>query len=265
VYINRAKALLLVGTISAGYACSDDEGSDTPGTAGTAGANTGGTSSAGSSGRGGTAGASSGGSAGQGGSGGTSGGSSQGGTAGASSGGSSGEGSPDAGAPDASDAGDAGNGDAGNPDASAPDGGDGGTLICDDTLGTIVDCTGLGEIDCSGEEAFLSVECEMLEFNLKPVPANAARNCMIALDPPDLCVEANTYTCITDALAASCPDPEADDECTAIGLVCDEQLPAFSACSAALSGMTQDGRNRMVDCMTQTACDLTACIEGLSF
>ena len=257
MYINRAKALLLVGTISAGYACSDDDGADTPGVAGSAGANTGGTSTAGSAGRGGSGGANQGGTN----AGTSSGGTNQGGTAGSSSAGSSGQVTVDAGDPDA---GDAGNTDAGNTDGL--DAGDGGTLTCDDTIGPVVDCSSLDELDCGDAGAeFLSAECEMLEFNFKPVPGNAARNCMNELAPADLCVEGNRNSCMAEALGASCPDPEADDDCEAIVLVCEEQLPSFSACSSVLSGMTESGRTQMVDCMTLDTCDLNACISGLVF
>jgi hypothetical protein len=262
VYINRAKALLLVGTISAGCASgSDDEGPDNPGAAGTAGAGRGGTSSAGTGGTGGTGGGAAGtggtSSAGTGGAGG-----SAAGTGGTSSTGNGGTG----GTPSVDDP-DAGDPDASAPDAGAPDGfdagGDGGTLVCDDSAGTVVTCDDLGQGDCSGQEGFLSSECEMIAFIMKPATANAARNCMLALDPPDLCDPTNTYACLAEALGSSCSDPEADDECTAIGAICDEQLPAFNQCSAALSGMTQEGRDQMVECMTTQVCDLYACIEGL--
>jgi hypothetical protein len=255
VYINRAKALLLVGTISAGGACSDDDGSPDNGAAGTAGARagTGGsTPFVGGSGQGGGAGA--GGTPSAGGSGQGGGGA---GTGGTPSAGGSGQSGPDAGTPDA------GTPDAGDPDT--PDaGGDGGTPTCNDTADTLVDCAGVEGVECGEEEGFLSFECEMLEFNMKPATANAARDCMISLDPPELCVEANTYGCMVDALASSCPDPEADDECTAIATVCDDP-PIFSTCAAALSGMTQDGRDQMVQCMTTVTCDLVACIEDLTF
>jgi hypothetical protein len=251
VYINRAKALLLVGTISAGCASSnEDEGPDDPstaGAAGAAGAGTGGsTPSAGGSGQGG----------GGAGSGGTS-------SAGSSQGGGGTGGSPSAGGPDAGSP-DAGGPDAGGPDAGGPDaGGDaGGTLTCEDEADTVVSCDDLGQLECDGLEGFLSSECEMVAFIMKPAPANVARNCMLALDPPELCDATNTYACIVEALGTGCPDPESDDECTAIGAVCDDSSPAFNECSSALSSMTQDGRDQMVQCMTEL-CDLHACIEGL--
>jgi hypothetical protein len=265
VYINRAKALLLVGTISAGCAsCSDDEGADVPSTAGTAGspgAGAGGTSSAGTGGTAGTGGGAAGtggtgGAAGTGGAGGTAG------TGGSPSGGGT-AGTPTVGDPDAGSS-DAGDADASAADASGPDAGDGGALACLDTADTLVTCDDLGQGDCTGLEGFLSSECEMIEFIMKTATANAARNCMLALDPPELCDATNTYACLAEALGASCPDAEADDECADIASVCDESLPAFSACSSALSGMTQDGRDQMVTCMTTQGCDLNVCIEGLS-
>jgi hypothetical protein len=258
VYINRVKALLLVGTISAGCASTnDDEGPDNPGAAGTAGAGTGGsTPSAGGSGQGaagaGTGGTPSAGGTGQGG----------GGIGGTPSAGGSGQSGPDAGNPDADDP-DAGDPDAGDPDGADAGGDAGGTLTCDDTASTVVSCDDLGQTECDGLEGFLSSECEMVAFMMKPATANVARNCMIALAPPELCDETNTYTCIVEALGSSCPDPEADDECAIIAPVCDDSSPAFSACSSALSGMTQSGRDQMVQCMTEL-CDLYACIEGLT-
>lgn len=257
MYINRAKALLLVGTISAGCASAcDDEGTDNTGAAGTAGAGRGGDApSAGGSGQGG-GGAGSGGSPSAGGSGAGGGGA---GAGGAPSAGGSGQSVPDAG-----DA-DAGVPDAGDPDAGEPehsDAGDGGTLTCDDTVGTGVSCVDLGQNDCVGLEGFLSSECEMIAFIMKPVPADAARNCMIALDPPDLCDATNTYACIAAALDSSCPDPEADDECTTIADACGQTVDEFNECTSTLSGMTQTGRDQMVACM-DPACDLYACVEGL--
>ncbi len=262
VYINRAKALLLVGTISAGCASSnDDEGPDNPGAAGTAGAaGNGGTSSAGGSGQGG-AGAGTGGTPSIGGSG-----QGGGGTGGAPSAGGSGQSDPDAGDPDAGSP-DAGSPDAGGLDAGGLDepdaGGDGGTLTCDDSADTVVSCDGLEQTECSGLEGFLSSECEMIAFIMKPAPANLARNCMIALEPPELCVTTSTHLCILGGLESACPDPEADDECTVIAAACGDSLPDFSACTSALSGMTQSGRDQMVQCMT-APCDLFACIEGLT-
>lgn len=260
MYINRAKALLLVGTISAGCAPANDEGPDNPGGAGPGGAGSGGTASAGGSGQSG------------GGSGGTSsaGGSSSsqggGGAGGTPSAGGSGQGDPDAG--NAGSGGlDAGGLDAGGPDAGAPDGpdagGDAGTPACIDTPDTVVSCGDLGQTECVGLEGFLSSECEMVAFVMKPATANVARNCMLALDPPELCDATNTYACLAEALGTACPDPEADDECTVIGAACDDSSPALSACSSALSGMTQSGRDQMVQCMTES-CDLYACIEGLT-
>lgn len=258
MYINRAKALLLVGTISAGCASSnDDEGPDNPGAAGTAGAGTGGsTPSTGGSAQGG-AGGGSGGTPSAGGSGGGG----SGGTPSAGAGGSDQSG-PDAGNPDA------GNPDAGTPDAGGPEGPDaggdaGGTPTCEDAADTVVSCGGLGQTECVGLEGFLSSECEMVAFIMKPAPANVARNCMLALDPPELCDTTNTYACMVEALGTGCPDPEADDECTLIGVACDDSSPAFNECSSALSSMTQSGRDQMVQCMTEL-CDLYACIEGLS-
>lgn len=266
MYINRAKALLLVGTISAGCASNDDATPDNPAVGGSAG--TGGAASAGQGG-GGSGGTPAGGSAGQGGGAGSGGSAGQGGggaggtpsggagTGGTSSNGGSGPGAPDAGSPDA------GLTDAGTSDAGSSDAGDAGA--CYDSADTLVTCSGLGENDCSGQEGFLSFECEMIEFNMKPATSNAARNCMIALNPPELCDAANTYACINAALAGSCPDAEADDECATIGATCGDSAPELDACSATLSGMTQDGRDQMVTCMTTESCDLYACVEGLSF
>jgi hypothetical protein len=260
VYINRAKALLLVGTISAGCASNnDDEGPGNAGSAGAAGAGTGGsTPSAGGSGQGGGgagAGGAGGGGAGAGGSG-----QGGGGTGGTPSAGGSGPSDPDAGNPDPGDP------DAGSPDAGDPNGTDAGgdAGACDDTADSLVSCTGVEPTDCDGLEGFLSSECEMLEFNLKPALANLARNCMIALEPPELCVTTNTDACVLLALESSCPDPEADDECTTIATACGDSSPASDTCSAALSGMTQSGRDQMVQCMT-APCDLFACIQVLDF
>ena len=262
MYINRAKALLLVGTIAAGCVSGcDDEGSGDGGTAGTAGGGAGGTAA------GGTGGTPTAGSAGQGGSGGggaPSGGAGQGG--GASGGSSSNGGSasePDAGYFDAG-ASDASSSDSDDP-GTADAGGDAGPLACLDSADTVVGCADLGAGDCPDLEGFLSVECEMVAFNLKPAPANYVQSCMIELNPPDLCDEDNTYRCILVALEASCTDPEAEDECVTIGNECDDSVEAFGACTQLLSGMTQSGRDRMVQCMTLPTCDLVACVEALDF
>jgi len=229
VYINRAKALLLVGTIAAGCVSGcDDEGSGDGGTAGTAGGGAGGTAG------GGTGGTPTAGSAGQGGGG--SGGAPSGG-AGQGGGGSGGEGSAgtssNGGSASEPDAGyfDAGPSDASSPDAgdagTADAGGDAGPLACLDSADTVVGCADLGPEDCPDLEGFLSVECEMVAFNLKPAPANYVQSCMIELNPPSLCDEDNTYRCILVALEASCTDPEAEDECVTIGDECDNSPEAF--------------------------------------
>ena len=137
---------------------------------------------------------------------------------------------------------------------------------CDDNDSTPMTCDELQYTACEGFEEFLSVECEMVASVMKPAIAHFARGCMVALNPPELCDPTNIYACMDEALSSSCPDPDADDECTAIAAACDESLdgPLFSGCRTVLAGMTQGGRDQMVQCMAEF-CDLYTCIEGLTY
>jgi hypothetical protein len=141
-----------------------------------------------------------------------------------------------------------------------------GTGMCDDNAVTPMTCDELQYTACEGLEEFLSVECEMVASVMKPGVAHFARSCMVALNPPELCDATNVYACMDEALSLSCPDAEADDECTAIVTTCDESLnaPMFTACTTVLSGMTRGGRDQMVQCMAEY-CDLYTCIEGLTY
>jgi hypothetical protein len=137
---------------------------------------------------------------------------------------------------------------------------------CDDNALTPMTCDDLQSTACEGLEDFLSVECEMVASVMKPAIAHTARACMVAMSSPELCDPVNIYGCMDEALSLSCPDIEADDECTTIITICDESLeaPLFSACGTVLSGMTQGGRDQMVECMAEF-CDLYTCVESLTY
>jgi hypothetical protein len=251
--LNRSHALLLVGTLAAG-ACvtevSDDDGA--PG-------------GAGSGAKGGTGGAATGGVSGQA-TGGKSGGGGKGGAAGANDAGASTSEGGMAGS--IVEGGGEGGGSAqGGQAPVAGAGGEGGEHgACYDGAADEVTCDALNTTGCDIKD-FLDAKCAMTSTNMKPGVSNAARNCMLALTPTELCDDAlNTYHCVDQALRGACPDATAKPSC--------DQILAFPACSgktdvtaetceAYLSGLTDAGRTQMVTCM-EGYCDLYSCSESLN-
>ena len=253
--LNRAHALLLVGTLAAG-ACvtetSDDDSGGKSGTggkagrAGSGGKGTGGSSSAGkSSGGMNSAGAEAGGRGGMS----EAGAPSEGGMAGSVLEGGGGEGGSVA---------------EGGGSSVSGAGGEGGAE-CNDTLASELTCADLNTSSC-GIKDFLDAECAMTWTNMKPSISNVARNCMLGLSQTELCDDAtNTYHCIDQALHDACPD-------AAVVPLCADILATTSCgsttgvtaetCQLYLSGLTQTGRDQMQSCL-ESDCDFYSCAEGL--
>jgi hypothetical protein len=253
--LNRAHALLLVGTLAAG-ACVTETSDDDSG---------------GRSGSGGRAGK--GGSAGKGAAGSSSAGKSSGGMSGAGAEAGGRGGMSEAGAP--SEGGMAGSvvegggeggsvAEGGSPSVSGA-GGEGGAE-CNDSLANELTCDDLDTSSC-GIQSFLDAECAMTWKNMKPSISNVARNCMLELSQAELCDDGtNAYHCIDQALHDACPD-------AAVVPLCAEILATTSCgsttgvtaetCQLYLSGLTQNGRDEMVSCL-ESDCDFYSCAEGLN-
>ena len=253
--LNRAHALLLVGTLAAGgcvVESSDDDSGGQSGTAGRAGnGGSGGKGSAGSSAAGKSNGGMSGTSAATGDNGGMSeaGTPSEGGMAGSvSEGGGEGGVVAEGGASSVSGA-----------------GGEGGAE-CNDSLADELTCDDLDTSTC-GIKDFLDASCAMTWKNMKPSISNVARNCMLGLSHAELCDDAtNTYQCIDQALHDACPDETVVPLCADILATtsCGSKTGVTAdTCQTYLSGLTQNGRDEMVSCL-ESDCDFYSCAEGLN-
>jgi hypothetical protein len=111
---------------------------------------------------------------------------------------------------------------------------------------------------CEGMGYLQSLFCTDLWTNFKPGVANAARTCMNAQTPEELCTWDTSFSCAREAILGACPDPSADEDCEAIRLYCPDVTPA--ECSSVLSGMTETGRAMVVSCAAEALiCDLWVC------
>ncbi len=252
--LNRAHALLLVGTLAAGACVTETSDDDSGGRS-----STGGKAGKGGSGGNGVAGSSSAGKS----SGGMSG-------AGAESGGRGGM--SEAGAP--SEGGMAGSvvegeggsvAEGGAPSSVSGAGGEGGAA-CNDSLASELTCDDLDTSSC-GFQAFVQATCDMTWKNMKPSISNVARNCMLELSHTELCDDTtNTYACIDQALHDACPDPEVVPLCANVLATtsCASRTGVTAeTCELYLSGLTQNGRDEMVSCL-ESDCDFYSCAEGLN-
>jgi hypothetical protein len=239
--LNRARALMLVSSLAVGCTINqvaDDDGDD-DGSAGESNAGSGGSGKGGSGGTGGSSGKSG----------------SGGGAGDASAGETSASGAPGA-------AGEASAGAAGEGTGGAAVGGEGGgATTCDDQAGSVATCDGLADLTSCGISDFVEGECTEADIYLKPAVANAKRECMLALDETELCDATNTYTCLNDAMLASCPDPTATAFCESIGTSCGGTVP--ENCETYVSGLTDEGRAQFTACVADEWCDLYICAESL--
>jgi hypothetical protein len=257
--LNRAHALLLVGTLSAGACVTQTSDDDSGGQSGTGG-------KAGKGGSGGNAGTSAAGK-GSGGKGGTS--TASGGNAGMSEAGAPSEGGMAGSVVEGigGESGSVAEGGGGAPwlAGAGGQGGEGGAE-CNDSRASELTCDDLATSSC-GIKDFLDAECAMTWKNMKPSISNVARNCMLELTQSELCDDAtNTYHCVDQALHDACPDD-------AVVPICADVL-ATTSCSTAtgvtaelcqmyLSGLTQNGRDQMVSCLA-SECDFYSCAESLN-
>jgi hypothetical protein len=98
--------------------------------------------------------------------------------------------------------------------------------------------------------------------NLKPKVAENAIACLAV--QTDGCL-AGGYDCLVDALAGACPDATADGDCRAASGVCTAE-PGEPACHALLDGMTDAGRQGVMDCVNaDCSFGLYSCVEGELF
>lgn len=263
--LNRARALMLVSALAVGCTINQvsDDDEDDEGSAGQSNAGSGGSGKGGSAGTGGSAGkAAPGGGAGEGSAGETS---SSGapGAAGEGAGGAAGEGAGgahDGGGGDGSAGESSGSGGA-SAGADGVGGEGGGATTCDDEASSVATCDGLADLSNCGIRSFVESECAEADTYLKPAVANAKRECMLALDETELCDATNTYTCLNDAMLASCPDPTAAAFCESIGAQCDGTVP--ENCETYVSGLTAEGRAQFTACVADGWCDLYLCAESL--
>jgi hypothetical protein len=253
--LNRAHALLLVGTLAAGACVTETSDDDSGGRSGSGG-------KAGTSGAGGhaTAGSSSAGKA--------SGGMNAAGAESSGRGGMSDAGAPSEGGMAGSPAGaggESGGAAEGGASSLAGAGGEGGAE-CNDSLASELTCDDLDTSSC-GIQTFVDATCAMTWKNMKPSISNVARNCMLELSHAELCDDAtNTYQCIDQALHDACPDADVVPLCADILATtsCDGRTGVTAElCQLYLSGLTQNGRDEMVSCL-EGDCDFYSCAEGLN-
>lgn len=132
---------------------------------------------------------------------------------------------------------------------STGEGGAGGGVQCDDSVGTVPDCSTL-TLPCGFQEG----GCAFAELDYKPKVAQNAVECVIALAQTDACVD--VQACQETALANACADTTADDDCATLAPACSD---TDTVCHDFLDGLTEDARTRMLSCATEGCLSIRDC------
>lgn len=138
---------------------------------------------------------------------------------------------------------------AGGAGGSAGEGGAGGGAQCDDSVGTVPDCSTL-TLPCNFQEG----GCSLAELDYKPKVAQNAVDCVIALAQTDTCVD--VQACQEAALANACADTTADDDCAALAPACSD---TEAVCHDFMDGLTEDARLRMMSCTVEGCLSVRDC------
>lgn len=133
--------------------------------------------------------------------------------------------------------------------AGGGQGGAGGSEQCDDSVGTVPDCSTL-TLPCNFQEG----GCSLAELDYKPRVAQNAVDCVGALAGASTCVD--VQACQETALASACADATADDDCATLAPACSE---TEAACHDYLDGLTEDARTRMLTCATEGCVSIRDC------
>jgi hypothetical protein len=92
--------------------------------------------------------------------------------------------------------------------------------------------------------------------------AEEANHCLLNLSSHDICDSCNVHACLDRALKRACLDPTADSTCVLIHQKC--PAVAMDECRDYLSGMMEEGRRKMLNCISnRCGFGLYACAEGL--
>ena len=140
---------------------------------------------------------------------------------------------------------------------------DGGTVNCDNAVGTDAGLTGCGA------DPRANGFCSTIQANFKPQVAQNAIHCFEVAPACE-----SVGGCVVAAAAAACPDPTAPAFCQSVVTSCgDAGTPAMGpdggafegACEQAASGLTGTGRATFKTCYAGGGCaDIEACIAQLS-
>lgn len=138
---------------------------------------------------------------------------------------------------------------AGGAGGSTGEGGAGGGTQCDDSVGTVPDCSAL-TLPCNFQEG----GCSLTELDYKPKVAQNAVECVIALAQNDTCVD--VQACQEAALSNACPDTTADDDCATLAPACSD---TEAVCHDFMDGLTEDARTRMMSCTVEGCISVRDC------
>jgi hypothetical protein len=136
-------------------------------------------------------------------------------------------------------------------------GGDGGMTSCDDSVGTLADCS----IICTDE--FAKNWCDSVLVNLKPAVAEAYSDCIAQGTQCD----DFKYECVSGALAGACPVADNDLYCSELVDLCDGGAYPIDAagCHALIDGLSETGMTGFHSCIESDGCSfgLWSCVENL--
>jgi len=143
--------------------------------------------------------------------------------------------------------------------AQGGQGGVGGS-VCDDSVGTDVDCSPAAQTMCG---QFAVDACEAAKAAFKPRVAENAAGCIVALPADADCLP--VYDCRRDALNGACSDSTADADCDQLVAACGDVTT--EECHSLVDGLNEQGRAEMVTCAVTDGCvyGFYSCVEGLGF
>jgi len=137
--------------------------------------------------------------------------------------------------------------------------------VCDDSVGTPGDCPPPGFPTAEGGcGSFAANRCAEFKQAMKPRVAQWAVECLAKLTPQERCDEKRVNLCGHLALMNGCADrtPDAGDspissQCLAIIGTCGPSTvaPSLAECRQVMNGMSDVGRERMVQCMKKHCFD----------
>jgi hypothetical protein len=136
---------------------------------------------------------------------------------------------------------------------------------CDDSAGTPGECPPPGYPTIEGGcGSFAHTRCNELKQSLKPKVAEVAVECLNKQKPQERCDANRVNLCAHLALMNACPEKKRPAECETIIAACGASpiAPSMNECRQTVSGMSPEGRSRLVGCMSAHCLDkgLLGCV-----